>query len=59
MVERIKLTNKNNSIMSKKEFSKFEIASIKRTAQTCSEMIAKFDKLSEKNCYLASRKGEC
>lgn len=40
----------------KKEFSKFEIAAIKRTAQTCAGMIAKFDKLSEKIAILQAEK---
>ena len=40
----------------KKEFSKFEIAAIKRTAQTCAGMIAKFDKLSEKIATLQAEK---
>lgn len=40
----------------KKEFSKFEIAAIKRTAQTCAGMIAKFDKLSEKIANLQAEK---
>jgi hypothetical protein len=56
MVKCIKLTNKNNNIMSKKEFSKFEIAAIKRTAQNCAGMIAKFDKLSEKIAILQAEK---
>lgn len=42
--------------MSKKEFSKFEIAAIKRTAQNCAGMIAKFDKLSEKIAILQAEK---
>lgn len=40
----------------KTEFSKFEIAAIKRTAQTCAGMIAKFDKLSEKIATLQAEK---
>ena len=40
----------------KKEFSKFEIAAIKRTAQTCSGMIAKFEKLNEKIATLQAEK---
>lgn len=40
----------------KKEFSKFEIAAIKRTAQTCAGMIAKFDKLAEKIAILQAEK---
>ena len=40
----------------KTEFSKFEIAAIKRTAQTCSGMIAKFEKLNEKIATLQAEK---
>lgn len=40
----------------KKEFSKFEIAAIKRTAQNCAGMIAKFEKLSEKIAILQAEK---
>ena len=40
----------------KTEFSKFEIASIKRTAQNCSGMIAKFEKLNEKIAILQAEK---
>ena len=40
----------------KTEFNKFEIASIKRTAQTCSGMIAKFEKLNEKIAILQAEK---
>ena len=42
--------------MSKKEFSKFEIAAIKRTAQNCAGMIAKYDNLSEKIAILQAEK---
>lgn len=40
----------------KTEFNKFEIASIKRTAQNCSGMIAKFEKLNEKIAILQAEK---
>ena len=40
----------------KTEFSKFEIAAIKRTAQTCSGMIAKVEKLNEKIATLQAEK---
>ena len=40
----------------KTEFSKFEIASIKRTAQNCSGMIAKFEKLNEKIAILQAER---
>lgn len=40
----------------KTEFSKFEIAAIKRTAQNCAGMIAKFEKLSEKIATLQAEK---
>lgn len=40
----------------KTEFSKFEIAAIKRTAQTCSGIIAKFEKLNEKIATLQAEK---
>lgn len=42
----------------KTEFSKFEIAAIKRTAQTCSGMIAKFEKLNEKIAILQDEKDQ-
>lgn len=42
----------------KTEFSKFEIAAIKRTAQTCSGMIAKFEKLNEKIAILQDEKNK-
>lgn len=40
----------------KTEFSKFEVASIKRTAQNCAGMIAKFEKLNEKIAILQAEK---
>lgn len=40
----------------KTEFSKFEIASIKRTAQSCGGMIAKFEKLNEKIAILQAER---